>query len=231
MIEVNPFSALSNLGSGSASTDRPTIADNFDTFLTLLTTQLRNQNPLDPLNTNEFTQQLVQFTEVEQTVKQNDNLEKLIQLSAANAITNVVGFLGGEVTLSGETAELKNGTAAWNYEIDGAADNATLTVLDANGVPVFTTSGPAPSGKSTFLWDGRTAAGTIAPDGKYTLSISALGSNGTALNVTTEIVGIVDGINFNGVEPVLLIGGREVKLEEIRSVKLPNKGLQSQPGV
>ena len=231
MIEVNPFSTLSNLGSSSSSSNRVSIADNFDTFLTLLTTQLRNQNPLDPLDTNEFTQQLVQFTQVEQTLKQNDSLEKLIQLSAANTITNIVSFLGSEVTLSGETADLKDGTAAWNYEIDGVADNTTLSVLDANGVPVFTTSGPAPSGNSTFLWDGRTDAGTIAPDGKYTLSISAIGSNGTALKVTTEIVGVVDGINLNGVEPVLLIGGREVKLDEIRSVTLPNKDLQSQPGV
>jgi len=231
MIEVNPFSTLSNLGSSSSNTDRVAIADNFDTFLTLLTTQLRNQNPLDPLDTNEFTQQLVQFTQVEQTLKQNDSLEKLIQLSAANTITNIVSFLGSEVTLSGETADLKDGTAAWNYDIDGAADNTTLSVLDANGVPVFTTSGPAPSGNSTFLWDGRTDAGTIAPDGKYTLSISAIDSNGTALKVTTEIVGVVDGINLNGVEPVLLIGGREVKLDEIRSVKLPNKATPPQPGV
>ena len=154
MIEFNPFSALSDLG--GSSKDRLAIADNFDTFLTLLTTQLRHQNPLDPLDTNDFTAQLVQFTQVEQTIKQNDNLEKLIQLSAANTITNIIGFLGGEVTLSGETADLKDGTAEWNYEIDGAANNSTLSVFDANGVPVFTTSGPAPSGKSTFLWDGRT---------------------------------------------------------------------------
>ena len=70
MIEFNPFSALSDLG--GSSKDRLAIADNFDTFLTLLTTQLRHQNPLDPLDTNDFTAQLVQFTQVEQTIKQND---------------------------------------------------------------------------------------------------------------------------------------------------------------
>lgn len=223
MVEINPYSALGNLG--SSATDRVSIADNFDTFLSLLTTQLQNQSPLDPLDTNQFTQQLVQFTEVEQTVKQNENLEKLIQLSAANTITNVVGFLGGEVTLSGTKAELQNGTASWNYTIDGTADEATLVVRDSNNVPVFTTSGPAPSGKSTFLWDGRTDTGGVAPDGEYTLSVSAVNSSGTALNVTTEIVGVVDGVNFSGDEPVLLIGNREVKLDEIESVKLPNAPL------
>lgn len=225
MVEISPFSALSNLG--QASTDRVAIADNFDTFLNLLLTQLQNQNPLDPLDTDQFTQQLVQFTGVEQTIKQNDNLEKLIQLSAANTTTNIIGFLGGEVTLSGTSSELKNGTASWNYEIDQAADNSTITVLDSNGIPVFTTSGPAPSGKSTFLWDGRTDAGTTAPDGTYTLSVSAVDSNGTALKVTTEVVGVVDGVDFNGDEPVLLIGSREVKLDEILSVKLPNTGKTS----
>jgi flagellar basal-body rod modification protein FlgD len=163
-------------------------------------------------------------------VKQNENLEKLIQLSAANTITNVVGFLGGEITLSGKTAELSGGSASWNYEIDGQSDNATLTVRDANGVPVFTTSGPAPSGKSTFIWDGRTDAGGIAPDGEYSLTVTAVNSSGTALNVTTEITGVVDGVNFSGGEPLLLIGSREVKLDEIVSVKLPNPALQQQSG-
>lgn len=229
MVEINPYSALSNLG--SSSKDRLGIADNFDTFLSLLTTQLLNQNPLDPIDANQFTQQLVQFTEVEQSIKQNENLEKLIQLSAANTLTNIVGFLGSEVTLSGTSSELKDGTASWNYEIEGASDNTTISVLDSNGVPIFTTSGPVASGKSTFLWDGRTDAGTTAADGTYTLSITAVDGNGTALKVTTQVVGVVDGINFNGNEPVLLIGSLEVKLDEILSVKRPNLGTPSPLGV
>lgn len=229
MVEINPYSALSDLG--SSSKDRLGIAANFDTFLSLLTTQLLNQNPLDPIDANQFTQQLVQFTEVEQSIKQNENLEKLIQLSAANTLTNIVGFLGSEVTLSGTNSELKDGTASWNYEIEGASDNTTISVLDSNGVPIFTTSGPVTSGKSTFLWDGRTDAGTTAADGTYTLSITAVDGNGTALKVTTQIVGVVDGINFNGNEPVLLVGSLEVKLDEILSVKRPRSGTPSSLGV
>jgi flagellar basal-body rod modification protein FlgD len=228
MVEISPYSALSNLG--RSSTDRESIAENFDTFLTLLTTQLKNQSPLDPIDTNQFTQQLVQFTEVEQTVKQNENLEKLIQLSAANTITNVVGFLGGEITLNGTTSALKDGSAQWSYEIEGGAENVNFTVEDSNGVPVFSTTGPPPAGKSTFVWNGQTSTGGTAPDGDYTLSISAVDSSGTALKVTTEIVGIVDGVDFSGDEPVLLIGNREVKLHEIVSVKLPNTSGTQQLG-
>lgn len=228
MVEINPYSALSSLG--SSTSDRVSIAENFDTFLLLLTTQLQNQSPLDPLDTNQFTQQLVQFTEVEQTVKQNENLERLIQLSAANTITNVVGFLGGEITIAGDTAQLSNGTASWDYELAAAADNATITVKDANGVPVFTTSGAAPAGKTSFLWDGRTDTGGTAPDGEYTLSITALDGFGTAIEVNTQSTGIVDGVNFSGDEPILQIGTREVKLDEIVSVKLPNSANEQQSG-
>ena len=96
MIDINPLSALSSVG--QVTNDRISIADNFDSFLSLLTTQLRNQNPLEPLDSNQFMQQLVQFTEVEQSIKLNENLGQLVQLSAANAITNMVSFLGGEVT-------------------------------------------------------------------------------------------------------------------------------------
>lgn len=222
MVEISPFSALTSLG--QTNTDRVSIADNFDTFLTLLTTQLKNQSPLDPLDTNQFTQQLVQFTEVEQAVKQNENLENLIKLSTASAVTNVVGFLGGQVTVSGDTAEFKNGAATWNYEITEAADNVNFTIRDSNGVPVFTNTAPAPAGRNSFVWNGQTDNGIPAPEGEYTISISAVNSNGTAINVSTETVGIVDGVNFNGSEPVLLIGNREVKLDEIISVTLPNTG-------
>ena len=219
MVEINPFSALSGLG--QSATDRVSIADNFDTFLSLLTTQLKNQNPLEPLDMNQFTEQLVAFTEVEQTVKQNDNLEKLIQLSAANAVTNVVGFLGSEVTISGKTAQLSGGSATWSYDIQGNANNVNFSVLNSSGVPIYTVGGGAASGQSSFVWNGQTDSGVQAPDGSYTLSISAVDSNGTAVNVATEVSGVVDGVDFNGSEPVLIVGGKEVKLDEIDSVRRP----------
>lgn len=219
MVEISPYSALSNLG--RSSTDRVSIADDFDTFLILLTTQLKNQSPLDPIDTNQFTQQLVQFTEVEQQVKQNANLEKLIQLSAANTITNIVGFLGSEVTLAGDTAEYKNGAASWNFDLTEDASSATITISNSNGVPVFSQTSPAPAGNNIFIWDGATTSGIPAEDGSYTISIIAFDSDGKTIAVKTEIIGIVDGINFDGNEPKIMIGNQEFGLDEITSVKLP----------
>ena len=219
MVEINPFSALSSIGQSSA--DRVSIADDFDTFLSLLTTQLQNQNPLDPLDMNQFTQQLVQFTEVEQTVKQNENLEQLIQLSAANAVTNVVGFLGAEVTISGKTAQYSDGSATWTYDIQGNASNVTFTVSNSSGTPVYTSGGSPVSGPGTFVWNGQTDTGTNAPEGIYTLTVSAVDASGTAVNVVTESVGIVDGVDYSGSEPLLTVGGKQIRLDEIDAVRRP----------
>src|SRR5687768_4730759 len=99
----------------TSAVDRKTIAGNFDSFLQLLTTQLKNQNPLDPLDTNQFTQQLVQFAQVEQQIKQNQQLETLISIEKAAQATTALAFVGSTVAVDGQTAALKNGKAAWTF--------------------------------------------------------------------------------------------------------------------
>src|SRR6478752_2194235 len=94
--------------------DAATMAKNFDQFLTLLTTQLKNQNPLEPLDTNQFTQQLVQFASVEQQIKSNTTLASLLQATKASTATNALGFVGTEIRADGATTKLSNGKAQWN---------------------------------------------------------------------------------------------------------------------
>lgn len=221
MVSVNPFSALSNLG--QASTDRKAIADNFDTFLTLLTTQLKNQNPLDPLDTNQFTQQLVQFTEVEQAVKTNENLETLNQLAAATTITNAVGYIGKEVSSTGTNATLSNGAASWQFELPESSSAVTFTVYDSSGQVVSTETRAAPAGESLYVWRGEKSDGSTAADGVYTLGIKADDGTGNQLQVSMGFSGIVQGVDMSGSEPVLLVNGREVKLDQISSIKLPSE--------
>lgn len=169
MVEINPYSALSSVG--QSSNDKKTIAQNFETFLTLLTTQLRNQNPLDPLDTNQFTQQLVQFTEVEQSVKMNENLQTLNQLAAATTITNAVGYIGKHVTASGTASTLSQGTAAWQFELADDSPSTTFTIYDSTGQIVSTETRSAPAGENLYVWKGETNSGQMAPDGGYTLVI------------------------------------------------------------
>src|SRR6476469_8276707 len=134
--------AVSGVGSSSSSSstviDRTTIANNFDTFLQLLTTQLKNQNPLDPLDTNQFTQQLVEFSGVEQQLKTNDLLGSLVTSATANRAASAAGYLGATITADGSTTTLADGKAQWTFSSAKPAAKATLTVVDSSGQTVYT---------------------------------------------------------------------------------------------
>jgi flagellar basal-body rod modification protein FlgD len=166
---VSPLSALTQIGQGSANKADSTIAGDFDTFLQLLTTQLQNQNPLEPLDTNQFTEQLVQFSSVEQEIKSNKNLEQLIALSGANAFTGVVSYIGKEVTAEGATTNLSGGQATWSFNLTKDAPSTTLTIRDATGSIVKTESVDGKFGTNAFAWDGRSDAGNTVPEGLYSL--------------------------------------------------------------
>src|SRR5665213_1469269 len=149
---VSGVSSTSSNSSGLAS-DSSSIAGNFDTFLSLLTTQLKNQNPLDPLDTNQFTSQLVQFSSVEQQLKTNTFLQTLVQSSQNSAANAAVGYIGKTVTSSGVDSDLKNGQATWSFNLPQAA-KVTVTIKDASGNQVYTENGSLGSGLGQFNWDG-----------------------------------------------------------------------------
>src|SRR5689334_9511292 len=129
-------SATSTDIAASLSTSRQTIAGNFDTFLQLLTTQLQNQNPLDPLDTNQFTQQLVEFSSVEQQLKTNDLLGSLVTANTANRAAAAAGYLGASITADGSTTSLADGKASWTFSAAKPAAKATITVVDSTGATV-----------------------------------------------------------------------------------------------
>jgi flagellar basal-body rod modification protein FlgD len=200
----------------SAPADRARIADNFDAFLLLLTTQLRNQSPLDPLDTNQFTQQLVQFASVEQQIKTNESLSALLNSSRASNIATAATFVGMTVTADGAAAQLKDGAAEWRLTLGRSAAQATIDIRDAAGNTVAVQTGPLAAGSQTFSWDGRTSTGQLAPDGAYSISINARDVSGQPVAVNTEISGIVDGLDLQGSEPVLMIGAIRIPLEQIK---------------
>ena len=209
-------------GAGSAnsaqSTARQGIADNFDTFLQLLTTQLRNQNPLDPLDTNAFTQQLVQFSSVEQQLKTNDFLAALVQANGNSVNTSAVNYIGKVVSASGTRSELIGGRAVWNFSLQDAA-KTTVTIKDENGNSVYTQTGPLQAGSGVFEWDGKTSTGASAPNGTYSIHMTAVNAEGRNVPITTEFTGTVTGIDFTGTEPVLLIGSTRVNISGITSIR------------
>src|SRR5689334_25039164 len=126
MTTIAPVTTATGASSVSNALDKTEIASNFTTFLQLLTTQLKNQNPLDPLDTNQFTQQLVEFASVEQQINMNTNLQTLVSIQQAAQSTQALGFVGRTVTVTGATAPLTNGQAQWTFNPTSPA-NATFT--------------------------------------------------------------------------------------------------------
>ena len=127
----------SSSGSSLSSTGGATLAGNFQTFLTLLTTQLQNQNPLDPLDTNQFTQQLVQFASVEQQLKTNDQLTSLVSLQQTAQSTQALGFVGKTAVVDGTTAALTNSSATWELSVP-TNSNVNISITSSTGQTVFT---------------------------------------------------------------------------------------------
>ncbi|MBU1173841.1 MAG: flagellar hook assembly protein FlgD [Alphaproteobacteria bacterium] len=217
---IGSISGTSNTSSlsGSAST----IAGNFDTFMQLLTTQLRNQNPLDPLDTNQFTEQLVQFSSVEQQLKTNQFLEALILSSQTATTTQATSFIGKEVSASTTLANLKDSEASWYYNMDERAEKAFVTILDSDGDTVYAEElGALESGEGRFDWDGVGSSGETEPDGAYQIRIDAQDEFGNPIAATTEMVGTVDGVDFSGDEPFLVIGKAYIALSSVNRVNQP----------
>jgi flagellar basal-body rod modification protein FlgD len=211
-------SGVGSTGSSSMASSRQTIAENFDMFLQILTTQLRNQNPLDPLDTNQFTQQLVQFTGVEQQLKTNEFLQAMMTATQNASNTEAVNYVGKIVTASGNKSELVNGQAQWHFAVDQPA-NINVTVRDLDGNVVFTKSGSVGQGESIFTWDGIGNDGNKRPDGSYSITIEARNEDGKLIDVATEMTGEVTGVDFTGSEPVLIVGTGRVNMSAVLSVR------------
>src|SRR6201991_2047506 len=152
-----PSSSSSSSSSSSTSTT-PGIADNFQTFLTLLTTQLQNQNPLDPLDTNQFTQQLVQFAGVEQQINTNSTLSALLQIMDTSRLTGAVDYIGKQITAEGATTVLDEQSALWNINVNKDAPQTTIVVSDAAGNQVYTQDIKLPEGNNVYAWQGKSSS-------------------------------------------------------------------------
>lgn len=194
------------------------LAGNFDTFLQLLTTQLQNQDPLDPLDTNQFTQQLVEFASVEQQVDMNTNMQTLISLQQTSEATSAMQFLGANVTLSGSSATLASGSpATWTLNSPSPA-KANVTITGANGQVAFTGTTSLNSGTQTYSWNGQGNNGVTWPAGQYTLAVSATGANGQPVTITTQTQGTVSGVNLSQNPPQITVGGQSYPITAVQSI-------------
>ena len=218
------ISSLANTAAtktSSTGTSAQEIAGNFTQFLTLLTTQLKNQNPLDPMDTNQFTQQLVQFAGVEQQLKTNDRLDNILTSSKAASSATATSYIGKSITADGSAADLTSGGSAnWNLNASRAASKAVVSILDSKSNVVGTQTIALTAGSQTFTWNGRTASGMSAPAGTYTIKVAAQDATGAAVTVDTSTSGTVDEVDLSGSTPVLLVGSQRVPLSSVQTVGL-----------
>ena len=198
---------------------RQSLSGNFDTFLRLLTTQLQNQDPLEPLDSTKFTEQLVSYSQVEQQINTNANLNTLIALTKAAAGANAVTYLGKTALTAGPVSSLDNGAANWRYTLGRDASTVQLVVKDATGRSVRTLAGQGTVGAHDFVWDGRNDAGTQLPAGAYTLSVVATAPDGSNVPAAVAGAGFIKEVDMSAGEALLTVGGRKVRLAEIIGLK------------
>nr|WP_313040772.1 flagellar hook capping FlgD N-terminal domain-containing protein [Brevundimonas diminuta] len=198
----------SNNAAGRVNAGGQMLASNFQTFLSLLTTQLKNQDPLSPVDSNEFTAQLTQMAGVEQQLLTNDLLTGLLKAQQGDGLTGAAQYIGKDATAVWAATRFEDGEANWSYELAADATDATLQVLDASGKVVW--SGPAPektNGMHDFKWDGKTTGGGQVDDGGvYTLKVVAKDGAGKAVDSQVLIRGRVTGVEMYDNTPFVIIG-------------------------
>jgi flagellar basal-body rod modification protein FlgD len=218
---TTPLPAGSSSNPSAAATNSlasQQIAGNFQSFLQLLTTQLQNQNPLSPLDTNQFTQQLVEFAGVQQQLNTNDSLATLVSLQQTAQSTQALGFVGKTAVVTGSTAPLTNSAAGWQLSVP-TASTLNITIANSTGQTVFTGSYNASAGNNQpFTWNGQGNDGTQYPDGNYTLTATAKDAGGNSVAITTAIEGIVNSVDLTQSPPLLSIGGQTYTVSQIKSI-------------
>jgi flagellar basal-body rod modification protein FlgD len=210
--------ATARIGAGTGM-----LASNFETFLTLLTSQLKNQDPLSPVDSNQFTAQLTQMAGVEQQLLTNDLLKSLVSAQGAGGLGQAATYIGKEATAAWSATRMADGEASWSYELGSNAASATLQVLDGTGKVVWSGDAPAKTtGMHDFTWDGEATTGNDGQDGQvYSLKIVAKNAAGGAVDAQVLTRGRISGVEMYDGEAYLTIGKSIVPLSTIIALEEP----------
>ncbi|OAN48181.1 flagellar hook capping protein [Paramagnetospirillum marisnigri] len=184
-------SAAAASSTSKSTAAKATLGTNFNTFLNMLTTQLKHQDPLSPMDSTQFTNQLVQFSSVEQQINANSNLEKLISLQTATQTAQAIAYVGQTVEVAGSTLPMQGGTAPFSYTLDGNASSVEIQIKNSSGNVVFKTNGDTASGRHDLKWDGTNSSGEAQGDGLYTIAVVAKDKEGKAMAASTTVTGLV----------------------------------------
>jgi flagellar basal-body rod modification protein FlgD len=207
--------------SGSSALD--SLSGNFNEFLTMLMTQLQNQDPTSPMDSNSFTQELVEFAGVQQQIDTNTNLTSLIQLTQSGDLINTASIVGKNVQVSSSQISLQNGTGEIGFSA-AAAETVDISVYNNAGSVIDSQTVSASSGSNTWTWDGSETSGATAPDGAYTISVttrnvsSSTSSSPSTSAVPFSVIGAATGVVESGGTLELELGSLAVPFSAVQSV-------------
>lgn len=194
MATIQPTPTTSTL-KVPVTAEKGTIGADFNMFLKLLTTQMQNQDPLSPMDSTQYTQQLAQYSQVEQTVQQTSTLKEILARLSTQDMSQASGFIGKDAVFSSAVAGLGDRPASWNYATSQPIVSGTATITNASGAAVFTRALSDVDASGTISWDGTLADGTRAPKGAYTLAIKGVDAAGTPMTATVNSRGIVSQVS------------------------------------
>jgi flagellar basal-body rod modification protein FlgD len=217
---ANSSSAASGAGTSSSSSAGSAIgslSSNFGSFLSLLMTQLKNQDPTSPLDANQFTTELVQFSQVEQQINTNSSLGSLIQLTQAGDLTQASGMLGSKVTAQASQIPLQNGTGSISFT-DPAAGPVAIAIYDSAGNQIKDASVTATAGQNSWTWDGTNNSGGTVPDGAYKIAVIGGNADGSTSALAFDVVGTATGVQSANNSLTLNMGALTVPFTAVQSV-------------
>lgn len=220
---TSSISSLSQTATGSTQKSAATMVQTYDQFLTLLTTQLKNQDPLSPMDSNEFTAQLVQFTQVEQQISINDKLDQMVEQAATNQTLYAAGFIDKTIEATGNYVVLdttSSDSGKFTVGLSADAPKSTAVIKNADGQVVRTLTFDGKKGRNELTWDGKNTTGTTQDNGAYTVTVNAVDTDGKAVDVAIATVGkVTEVVVDSSGATALSMSGAQVGLDKVLQIK------------
>ncbi len=209
--------ASASAASPPAADSLGSLSSNFNNFLSMLMTQLKNQDPTSPMDTNQFTSELVQFSSVEQQINTNTSLTQLIQLTQAGEVMQASAMTGKQVTASSDHVPLQNGKGTIQFSTT-TAQPVDIAIFDANGAKLSDAMLMSSAGTNTWTWNGTDSSGRTVPDGSYKFAVVGANADGTTTALAASVIGKATGVQSQSNGMQLQLGALSIDFSKVQSV-------------
>jgi flagellar basal-body rod modification protein FlgD len=218
--KIDNINNILNPKDSKSAKAKNTLSNDLNDFLKLLTTQLKNQDPTQPFDTNQFTQQIASLSQVEQQINTNKNLESMISLFTSSQFSNIAGYIGKRVETDGNKSLLTVDGGVFIYDLPSQANSVDVSISDAAGNVVFKGTGDTRAGRNEVFWDGVNSFNGKAMDqGVYTLAIKAKDKVGAEIKSTTSTTGRITAVDMQDGKPTLMMGDYKIPLDKVRAIR------------